>query len=154
MGEQTVCKHEPFGYFPAINENGWKCFDGDHLLPGEPDGYRPDLDRSHTEDKVYGIMNDLHQGSFVYISNNEMGEFVTREVIQRCRDTGLYDQISIMQFVLEFAEDGHAKFWKKIGDGVVSGNDPRDRCHCGKLATSYGGTGHFCLEHSGDWLAA
>lgn len=141
------CKHETFGYFPAINEEGWKCLDGDHLLPGEPDGYRPDLDRSHTEDKVYGIMNDLHEGQFIHISNGSHGDFITSQVVQRCKDTELYDQVSIMQFVIEVAEDGHAQFWKKIGDGVMSGNDPRDRCRCGKLATVYSGTGNHCSEH-------
>jgi hypothetical protein len=152
MGE-TNCQHESFGYFPAINEAGWRCLDGDHLMPGDPNGYRPDLDRSHTEDKVYGMMNDLHEGRFIYISNGTGGDICTGEVAKRCRETGLYDQISIIRFILEIAESGHAAYWKTIGDGIVSGNDPRDRCHCGKLATSYSSRGRLCSEHGAQTFA-
>lgn len=141
------CSHAEFGYFPAVNEQGWKCFNCGSLLPGEPDGYRPDLDRDRVKDKVYGLMNDLHENKFIYISNGTGGDILVEQVAAHCKRAGLYDQISIMQYILALGEEGHAKFWKEIGDGIVSGNDPRDRCHCGKLATTYSGDGMFCDEH-------
>jgi hypothetical protein len=141
------CTHENFGYFPAINEAGWKCFGCKKKLPGEPDGYRPDLDRSHLQDNVYGLMNDLHEHDFIWVSNSEYGEHILSEVMTRCREAGLYDQITIMHYILEANAGTHAEFWKEIGDGVVSGNDPRDRCDCGKLATTYTSNGKSCSEH-------
>lgn len=143
----TNCEHVEFGYFPAVNEEGWKCFHCNSLMPGEPDGYRPDLDRERIEDKVYGLMNDLHENKFIYISNGSGGDIIVGEVSAKCKASGLYDQISIIKYILEVGEEGHADYWKDIGDGIVSGNDPRERCHCGKLATSFGNRGNRCSEH-------
>lgn len=151
---EQLCTHESFGYFPAINEAGWKCFGCGELLDGEPNGYRPDLDRSHLEDKVYGIMSDLHQHDFIWISNSGHGEHVLAEVLPRCRETGLYDQITIMHYILESSDGTHAAFWKEIGDGVINGNDQRKRCQCGKLATCFGSGGDRCSEHVGDIFTA
>jgi hypothetical protein len=146
-GNMTDCTHESFGYFPAVNEEGWKCFNCGSLLPGEPDGYRPDLDRSHTDAKVYGLLNDLHENKFIYVSNGAGGDILTNEVVKQCQRSGLYDQISIIQYILALGESEHAAYWKEIGDGVVNGNDKRERCHCGKLATSFGSKGNRCSEH-------
>lgn len=44
------CQHTDFYYYPSINEEGWKCVDQcGQLMPGDPPGFRPDLDR----DQIY-----------------------------------------------------------------------------------------------------
>jgi len=142
MGE---CKHKSVGYWPESNEEGWKCLDCNQKL-GEPAGYSPQLDRSHTYDKVFGILDEMHNAHFVYCSNGTGADILTQDVVNQCERTGLYDQVSIMQYILVLGFGTHAQFWKEIGDGVVSGNDLRARCHCGQLATSFGRV-NTCSEH-------
>ena len=113
-------------------------------MPGEPPGYRPDLDRSDTGTKVGGILNDLHENKFIYISNGSMGDSLTAAVVTKCHETGLFDQYSIAQFIFQLLTPDHAEYWRKIGDGVVHKRDIRDRCWCGKLAQQSGKHGPVC----------
>lgn len=146
------CKHESFGYWPAVNESGWNCFDCGVLLPGEPNGYRPDLDRSHIAEKVSGLLFELSESNWIHVSNGTGGEILSSMVAEKCRQTGFYDQSAIVRYIME-TDTSHSDYWKKIGDGVVSGNDPRDRCKCGKLATTYSDAGNSCSECYGDVFA-
>ena len=95
-------------YFPAINEDGWKGF------PDEQLGFRPDLDVDLIERKVHGLLLELHEAKFVYVSNGTMGEVITENVVARCRKEDVYDQHSILRFILEdpnLAED--ADYWMR-----------------------------------------
>lgn len=143
----TNCKHENVAYYPATNEEGWKCLDCPEPL-GEPEGYSPQLDRSHIYDKVNGLLLELHESKFIHVSNGTGGDVLTEAVVKECQRSGLYDQVSIMQYILALGEEGHAAYWKEIGDGIIAGNDPRDRCGCGQLATSSCGKQKSCSKCS------
>lgn len=136
------CKHEYY-YYPHINEEGWKCVSCEDK-PGEPAGFSPQLDREEIEIKVGGILNDMDAASLIHISNGSYGDVLQGHVADRCRKEERYDQYSIVLFIMEVEAPSHAKFWKGISDGIVTGNDPRDRCHCGQLATSWQGDNKFC----------
>ncbi len=147
----SECQHRDFYYYPAVNEEGWKCVGCGRLMPGEPDGFRPDLDREEIYIKVGGLLNDLCDANLVRVSNGSGGDYLTRKIAARCESEGAYDQYSILLFILEEMTPSHRDYWKKVGDGVLSGDDPRRRCDepgCGKLATSYGQRAE-CGEHSG-----
>lgn len=136
MGDRTATplhEHE-FYYYAATNEDGWKCCACDEK-PGEPPGFCPELDRKLIERKVFGLLDDLHNASLVYVSNGCGGDAIVASVAERCRSEGVYDQASILAFIV--GEDGgsHAKFWKAISDGIIAGKDPRGRCACGKLSS-------------------
>lgn len=149
------CEHKTFYYYPATNEDGWKCADRcGEKMPGDPPGYRPDLDRDEIWLKVGGLLNDLHGADLVYVSNGTGGDGLTSTVADRCKREGRFDQYSILLFLLEEMTPSHADYWKEISDGVVSGRDPRRRCAeegCGRLATVYGER-DSCHEHSHELL--
>lgn len=125
-----------FYYYLDTNEEGWRCCSCAYR-PGEPQGFSPELDRSHTYQKVMGILLDLHNGDFVHVSNGTHGECLQEMVTERCRREGIYDQYSITLFLLEALTASHQKYWKEVSDGVIAGKDPRRRCPCGALATSF-----------------
>ncbi len=104
------CEHEMqmAHYFPAVNEDGWKCCCGcDTKL-----GYRPDLDNSLLDIKIGGLLNDLHERQFVYVSNGTMGDGITAQVQDRCRKLDRFDQYTILREILaQF--DAHAEFWQR-----------------------------------------
>lgn len=147
------CKHESFTWrLKPCDETGWTCLDCNKPLPGEPPGFRPDLDRSNTSDKVGGILMDLHMGEFIYMSNNTAGDGLTAAVVAECKRTGFYDQASILLFVLQIDAASDGPFWKNISEGILAGKDPRDRCWCGKLSELSDSNGKFCsLAHSGNF---
>ena len=63
-------------------------------------------------------------------------------VATECQEKHRYDQLFIFSQILDaVGAQSHSDFWKKINDGVAAGEDPRDRCACGKLATSWSNTG-------------
>lgn len=145
-----TCEHQ-YHWYAATNEDGWKCWMCEHK-PGEPPGFAPALDRSEIRMKVFGILHDLHDAGIIYISNSSQGDSLEYHIANRCRMEERFDSYSIALFILEAMTDSHAAFWKKISEGVLSGNDPRKRCDCGKLAiaSSYGGgkePRHACAEH-------
>src|ERR1044072_891786 len=117
------------------HEDGWHCLLCQEKAPGEPPGYRPDLDESEIEAKLASVLMDMtHAVELVYVSNNDQGESLIGMAAKMCRLAGHYDQYSIAYFLLGLANRTHADYWKRIGDGIRAGADPRDRCHCGKLA--------------------
>lgn len=145
------CKHQTFYYYPATNEDGWKCSDCGEKMPGDPPGFRPDLDREpdFLYVKVDGLLRDLVLADLVYVSNSGEGDYIVRAVGTRCIGEGRFDQYSILLFILEEMTPSHAKYWKGISDGVVSGNDPRPRCDeegCNKLVR-VSGRRKTCSEH-------
>lgn len=142
------CVHE-FYYYLETNEAGWRCANCKHC-PGEPPGFCPALDRSETFNKVNGLLLELYNAKFVYISNGSHGLSLAETITARCREEGRFDQYSILLFILEALTPRHAAFWKKISDGVLDGEDPRDRCKiegCGQLSTGTVGGEHRCKEH-------
>lgn len=143
------CNHY-YRYDLATNENGWICCMCDEK-PGEPPGFSPWLDRQQIDVKVNCIMLMLHgEGGgppYITISNGSEGEAIAGAVVDRCNETGRYDQYSIIQYIFE-AQSGHGDYWQKISKGVLSGNDHRKRCHCGELSTCISGGKHFCSKHS------
>ncbi len=146
----TDCEHE-YHWYPAPNENGWKCCLCDYQ-PGEPTGFSPQLDRDLIQTKVFGILQDLSMANIVYVSNSSHGDSLVGIVAKRCRTEDTYDQYSIALWLLEAMTESHAVYWKKIGEGVVTGKDPRERCHCGALATRFSGKSATCREHPDDHL--
>jgi hypothetical protein len=149
----TACNHF-WAWTAAVNETGWSCLECAEQ-PGEPPGFCPELDRSHTTDKVESILMDLHESNLFNVSNGSEGERITETVAERCHELGRYDQNTIIAEILAL-RPSHAEYWKRIGDGVVAGNDPRDRCHCGALATcstsSKDGWVRTCRDHSPDFF--
>ncbi len=157
----TDCKHE-FHYYPAVNEDGWQCCYCKHK-PGEPAGYSPQIDRELLYIKVDGLLRDLVMHGFVHVSNGSAGDSIAHHVAQQMRSAGTFDQYSIVAALVVLMnggpsdEYGHAAYWKRVGEGVISGHDIRDRCHCGALSKmtviANGQTKHFCsseCESQGD----
>jgi hypothetical protein len=141
-----TCKHESLYWYPApATEQGWKCADC-KWQPGEPPGYSPQHDRSHLETKVWCVLNDLHNHEIVYVSNGSAGDGIVHDITATVRRSGKLDQYSIALAILKGMTPSHAKYWRETSIGILKGQDPRHRCACGKLATSYSGTS------SGEWL--
>jgi hypothetical protein len=137
-------KHEhEYYYYPDTNEEGWKCV-GCNDRPGEPPGFSPYLDRQLINIKAESLLMDLCRNDLIYISNNSEGEYLTASVAEKCRASNLYDQYSILHFILEVEAPSHAEYWKQVSEGILKGSDPRKRCACGRLATSFSNEGDFC----------
>jgi len=105
------CKHdtgEAYWRLAPCNEDGWYCVCGEKL------GFRPDLDRSHTDEKVNAILVQLHTANIVYVSNGDMGEHIVGNVCREIIDAGTYDQYSIIASIMREPNmmGSHAKFWK------------------------------------------
>lgn len=136
---------ENFRYGPrAANEDGWICGCGEK--PGEPPGYCPELDRANTTDKVSDLLHHLAgewaDAEYVCVSNGSHGAGIVEAVTAECQKQHRYDQLFILVQILDVnGASAHSDFWKKVNDGIVAGEDPRDRCACGKLATSWSNTG-------------
>lgn len=105
------CSHRAtYYYMDPCTEAGWKCQDCGKTL-----GFRPDLDREMTEIKTNGILHDMHEAQVIYISNGTMGEIIAGNVAARCKELGLFDQLTIARLILEDVNvdvPGHAEFWK------------------------------------------
>jgi hypothetical protein len=96
LGE-TDCGHTDIIWrLDSCTEEGWGCLYCDVKL-----GFRPDLDRSHTELKVNGILFDFHEAKLIYVSNGTMGEIISENVAVRCRTENRYDQKSILRFIMD-----------------------------------------------------
>jgi len=132
-----TCKHKNEEWFwkvQSCNEYGWHCMDCEEPFPGEPPGFSPHLDRKEIAGKVHGLMLDMMDANFVHFSNSDHGHHVCTTVVDWCKRKGIYDQYSIIGRIFKVDGKRHAKFWKKIGKGVIKGKDPRDRCDCGALS--------------------
>jgi len=141
--DPEVCPSELVSWhLDACNEAGWHCADCGLKMPGEPPGYRPDLDRSAIGAKVDSVVNWLHESELIYVSNSSEGESLTGKVAEECKRTSTYDQMSIIIMIAMNKEN--ADYWKKLGEDVLAGKDPRRRCHCGKLANTFVGEEAFC----------
>lgn len=131
----------------ACNEDGWEFTCGHDHKPGEPAGYCPGLDWRHLKDKVQDILlhlsGQLGGAPFLHVSSGTDGAILVEMVAKRCHEDGQRDQWTIIfrifEALLSEREDGrsHGKYWQRVGDGVRSGDDIRDRCSCGALATSW-----------------
>lgn len=131
----------------SCNEDGWLCLECE-AKPGEPPGFCPQLDRQDTAGKVFDILNQLHDLNFTYVSNGSMGDGMVGRVVYTCRKSGVYDQESIVVRLLRAGAGHHAAFWKKISLGVIRGQDERNRCACGKLATRSHYPGDGTTKHT------
>lgn len=142
------CKDHDFHYSPAVNEEGWNC---PHcaFTPGEPAGFSPQLDRELIRIKVEALLMCLANDSFLEVSNSSEADSVAGIVSARCRRDMRFDQCSIVLFIFELLTPQHSEYWRRISDGVVAGHDPRRRCRCGALATSYTGQAAYCADCSG-----
>ena len=141
---QRTCDHSEIFWYPATNERGWRCTCG--FKPGEPPGYDPQRDVDDLEGKVRGLLLDLVDGvGFLGNMNSDAGEGMIAGCVARRRQAGAYDQASILIDLLKAY--GGSQHWKRVGDGVRSGNDPRSRCQGGNLATCFTGNGvNTCSE--------
>ncbi len=155
----SKCNGTEFSWQPAINEKGWFCCEC-NAQPGEPPGYCPELDRQEIARKVDALLLALHDYDFTCVSNGSTGDWIVGATVHWCKDEGYYDQAAILQRLLRYndgvpgsEEEGpnHSNYWKKVGDGVLGGKDPRSRCPCGALATRsrtyQGETTYACNEH-------
>lgn len=103
-----ACKHtNPEWHLAGCNEDGWRCGDCDKKL-----GFRPDLDRNETSEKVGLISLLLHEQEYIHISNSTGGDVLTAAVVKRCHADNVYDQQSIIRFILEEEEPDHSKYWQ------------------------------------------
>jgi hypothetical protein len=132
-----------FHYYLATNEDGWKCVDCG-LVPGEPPGFSPELDRKLTPRKVMAVLMTLDNSNIVSVSNGTMGESLESIVAGLCHRRQRFDQYSIALYLLDAMTKSHADYWAKVSEGVLSGNDPRTRCACGALATIMQGAQAWC----------
>ena len=139
------CEHD-FHWYPSINEAGWRCTSC-KLRPGEPAGYDPHLDRAELERKIGGLLLDMDHHKLISVSNGSHGDHIEWSVAKRCREAGLYDQSTIILYIVEEMQPGHAAYWQRISDGVVADADPRERCHCGALASIWRNGKASCFEH-------
>jgi hypothetical protein len=153
MADATTCKHDAgwTWHLSPADEAGWRCAACSAPAPGDPPGYRPDLDRSEIDEKCRAILDHLVMADLVHVSNSTEGEGLIGSTARRCLVSGWLDQYSIVQALLALLNRTHAEYWRRIGDGVRDGADPRERCDepgCGELATSFtaGGPKH-CREH-------
>lgn len=117
------CEHDDLWWkLAGPNEEGWACHDCDVEL-----GFRPDLDRSHTELKVSGLVFEFHHSQLIYISNGTMGEIIAENVAGRCREENRYDQFSILVFILEDPnlDSAHrGTFWQNRAERWLLGGEP------------------------------
>ncbi len=120
------CEHEDLNWRAAedkrmaLNEEGWECLDCDEVF-----GFRPDLDRSHIEIKVYCILMGFHESNLIYISNGTMGEIITSNVAARCRDERKYDQKNILRFILDDPNmQPDSVFWQNRAERWLLGGEP------------------------------
>ena len=150
-----TCPHDYYWYPKeggSPNEQGWRCVVCDER-PGEPPGFSPHLDREETYRKVSGILMDLCDDGFIYVSSGTAGDGMTVHVAEKCHETGVYDQYTIIRLLMESC-DGHADYWKRISEGVISGNDIRERCFCGALSVWWSSQGgrekRGCNNHGHD----
>lgn len=107
------CNHKAnnFEYYPATNEDGWMCMSCFEKL-----GFRPDLDKEEIAQKVSGILNDLHEHDFIYVSNGTTGTVIIHNVSKRCVEEERYDQYFIIKSILEDSNvnwKSHSDFWKE-----------------------------------------
>jgi hypothetical protein len=134
----TPCAEHEWHWYPsdkaAANEEGWKCCACEER-PGEPPGYSPELDRSHLETKIHGILLDLDTHGFVYVGSGSNGESIVSAVARGCRESSVFDQYSIAMLILSGMTATHALYWQRIGQAIIDGRDERPRCWCGQLAT-------------------
>jgi len=150
--EPVGCAHAGLYWYPApADERGWRCVDCD-WRPGEPPGFSPQHDRSHLQLKAWCILHDMHESGIVFVSNSSEGDSIAASTADMARASRRYDSASIARIILErYANAEHVQYWRSIGDGIVAGRDPRERCHCGALATVFtlgGGTrSATCSEH-------
>ncbi len=148
-----LCGNEVYWYPDDCNERGWRCCRQDDCghRPGEPPGFDPERDRHLIDMKVEAILMDLATHDFVYLSNSGCGEGVAASVAERCKRHERYDQWSVLLYIMQVLAPGHGDYWKRISDGILAGEDPRDRCHCGELSTSCtiskGTTTYHCSKH-------
>jgi hypothetical protein len=148
--DRRECQHAEVYWYAAPLEDGWRCTCG--FRPGEPPGYDPQRDRDNIHGKVWAILDGLHNADIVYVSNGCAGDSITADVAAKCKRHKVYDQYSIVAFILRAMTTRHAEYWKQVGDGIRAGKDPRDRCHCGALSTVTtwidGKTERRCSEHA------
>jgi hypothetical protein len=146
-----TCDRRDWAWYPdPTDEAGWTCCYCDGKAPGDPPGFRPDLDREWTDAKVDAILNAAHEAELIYISSSDEGEYLVRRVVRACHAAGHFDSYSILRAIMEEETPGHAAYWGGIGEGVMCGSDPRPRCWCGRLSMCSRGSGHYCDEHRGD----
>lgn len=136
IGQCADClAHDMLFYFPACNEEGWRCT-ACGWKPGEPPGFDPSLDRHLIDTKVGGFVHDLADRDLLSVSNGSHGDGITGSVAAKCREVGRYDQTTILAAIFE-ADRSHADYWAKISDAIVAGKDERKRCAGGRLVTCY-----------------
>lgn len=118
----TACTHPDPYWRPGhgINEDGWQC-----ESCGAELGFRPDLDREYTYAKVRGILLDFHESKLIYISNGQMGDIVAWNVASRCEQDNLYDQHTILAYILADPNmRTHAPFWANRATRYLMGGEP------------------------------
>ena len=115
---RKTCKHNDDGnlfYYPAINEEGWRCFCQTKL------GFRPDLDRRLIRTKVSGLLMDLHEHKLLYVSNGSMGDAITENVASECEKRTCYDQQTILALLIGDPNvGGHAEYWRKESEKWIA----------------------------------
>lgn len=132
---QSSCRHASIYWYPAPNdERGWLCVDCG-FAPGEEPGYSPEHDRDLLHIKVWSLLNDLADAQLVSVSNSSHGDSIVAQATRIARDARTFDQESLVAIIAKLCA-GDGKFWREQHEAILAGKDNRDRCRCGKLATS------------------
>jgi hypothetical protein len=104
----SKCDHSaPQWHLADCNEDGWKCAECERPL-----GFRPDLDREHTDEKVETILFWLVEHDFIYVSNASEASGVVAQIVNSCHASNTYDQQSIVHAIAAFGLARHQAFWR------------------------------------------
>lgn len=112
--DKCECKDPDAFYYPATNEDGWKCLNCMKAL-----GFRPDLDREFIYEKVEGIMQDMQMSNLAYFSNSTEGHMIASQVASECSRQNLYDQATIILEIMRVVQPDKSLFWQSKASGAM-----------------------------------
>lgn len=114
------CKHEESYWAASVNEDGWVCISCGRI------GFRPDLDRAHTGQKVIDILTDLHvhDEELVYVPNGSTGDCIAEAVANRCHKEGRFTQHDILRFILDDPNVTRGDYWKVEAEKWLANKEP------------------------------
>lgn len=95
---EIPCDHpmEELYYYPAHSNAGWRCLKCQAEL-----GERVGLDQKRTYIKIRGLMDDLREAKFIYISNGTEGDCFMEHIRCQCAKSNDFTQDNIVFEILK-----------------------------------------------------
>jgi len=92
------CNHpeDMIFYYPKVNNSGWRCGSCQYEF-----GEREDWDKERIWSKVHGLLLDIHDNNFIYISNGTMGDIITDNIVFTCKKAQKYTQDFILKQIFK-----------------------------------------------------